>query len=117
MLRNLFLLLLSINLLACASSQVKNNIKENNWQALGEYQGSRGLIEQTRNELQSLANKFGSGEVDFPSYQQGYTEALTVYCLPKNAMQLGTSNRHYYGVCERFSHGDKFRSDWEMAKD
>ena len=116
MLKHLFLLLLLINLFSCTYSQVKNIVTEDNWLALGEYQGEKGGIEHTLNELQALSDKYSNGEVDYSAYQQGYEKALIIYCQPQNAFQLGISGKHYNGVCERFPHGNEFRGDWEMAE-
>ena len=117
MLKILFMILLAINLFACTSAQEKRNIVENNWQELGEYHGKNGMIEHSLPSLQSLRDKYGNGEVDYPTYQQSYEKALIIYCQPNNAFKLGGSGKTYYGVCDRFPHGNQFRRDWKMIED
>ncbi|MEH6452432.1 MAG: DUF2799 domain-containing protein [Psychromonas sp.] len=115
MLKNLLIIFFSIALFSCTNSYVKNNIKENNWQAIGEHQAKNGLLEQTETELQTLSDKYGDGDLDYSAYQQGYLKEIINYCQPLNAYKLGKTGRLYNGVCKRFPHGSKFRNDWDMA--
>ena len=117
MLRRLLIVLLSVQLLACTSTQVKDDISENNWQGIGEYHGTTGTIEYSLAQLQVLSDKYGNGEVDYSTYRKSYENGLIIYCQPENAIQIGGSGKRYDGVCDHFPHGYKFRRDWELGRD
>ena len=115
MLRRLFIALLSIQLLACTSAQVKDDISENNWQGIGEQHGTVGSKEYSITKLKALSDKYGTGEVDYPAYQKSYEKGLVIYCQPENAVKLGATGESYNGVCDRFPHGYQFRRDWALT--
>ena len=109
--------MLATQLFACTSTQVKRNIIENNWQALGEYHGTNGMTEHSLHKLQVLSDKYDNGEVDYPTYQRSNEKAIIIYCQPENAFALGGSGKQYSGACDRFPHGYQFKRDWELGEE
>lgn len=116
MFKKILIAVSAIALFACTSPQEQKSLANNDWQALGGYHGQNGMIEFSSPKLQKLSDRYGNGQVDYPSYQQGYDEALIIYCQPENAIKLGGSRKTYLGVCDRFPHGNQFRRDWEMIE-
>ena len=117
MLKTIFTVLLSIVLFACTSIQLKEMVSENDWQAVGEHHANLGMKEYSSAQLQVLSDKYGNGEVDYSRYRKGYQQGLSIYCQPEHASELGAEGKEYLGICGRLPHGDKFRRDWELAKD
>jgi hypothetical protein len=118
MLKTSFILCLSVFLFSCSSipTETQSDIESNNWQAVGEYDGSNGLLEKSEVDLQALSDQFNGGNVSYSAYQSSYLAAVTIYCEPKNANMLGMLGKPYLGVCERFPNGVFFRQDWLNAK-
>ena len=110
--RLLLLVALASSLFACTSVTVQNEIKANNWFAIGEYDASHGYIEKSKNELQKMSQQFSGSNADYGAYLAGYEQSLLIYCEPQNAYILGVKGLPYHNICDRFPQGWAFYQDW-----
>lgn len=114
---NKFLFVFSMLLLsACTSKQVIQSVSNNDWKALGNYDGSNGFIEKSEQALNKLNQEYGSEALDLTAYLTSYQLALDEYCKPNNAYILGVMGKPYFGVCEQYPNGWSFREDWVSGR-
>lgn len=108
----IFTLLLS----ACTSHQVRQQIQQGDWFAVGESDASNGYIEESKAHLEKTNDKYNEEKLDYDAYLAGYEKALSVYCEPQNAYTLALLGQPYYRICDRYPHGWTFYQDWWNTK-
>ncbi|RJG42314.1 DUF2799 domain-containing protein [Motilimonas pumila] len=112
----LTLLIFSIFLSACATTEQQMFAAESNWFELGKYDGEQGFNEKSQKDLTKLGDNIDLASLDVEQYQKGYQEGLDSYCVLSNAWVLGATGQPYSGVCENRQNGWQFHENWVSGR-
>ncbi len=116
MFKTIYGIIFSVLLSACTAPQLTQNIQNNDWQAVGNYDGSNGIPERSKEKLQSLSTQLAAEDMNYQAYLNAYNPAVKMYCESQHAYVLGVTGAPYQGVCERFPHGVFFYRDYINGK-
>ncbi len=95
--QSLIIVCVSLAIQSC-SIMSKKDCLQGNWQQAGYKDATRGNT-TSRFETRTKACAKHGVAADKQTYLIGYREGVTQYCLPENAIDVGTRNDDYRGIC------------------